>query len=46
MFMIFCGNLIINEKINNYQNVYTLNIANYNRCIYIKYYKILFFNYL
>ncbi|MGB3902499.1 MAG: T9SS type A sorting domain-containing protein, partial [Bacteroidales bacterium] len=29
------GNLIINEKINNYQNVYTLNIANYNRGTYI-----------
>jgi hypothetical protein len=29
------GNLIINEKINDYQNVYTLNIANYNRGTYI-----------
>ena len=29
------GNLIINEKINDHQNVYTLNIANYNRGTYI-----------
>jgi len=29
------GNLIINEKINNYQTVYTINIANYNRGTYI-----------
>ena len=29
------GNLIINEKINDYQTVYTLNIANYNKGTYI-----------
>ncbi|MDI6832600.1 MAG: T9SS type A sorting domain-containing protein, partial [Bacteroidales bacterium] len=29
------GNLIVNESINDYQNVYTLNIVNYNRGTYI-----------
>ncbi|HPB19550.1 MAG TPA: T9SS type A sorting domain-containing protein, partial [Bacteroidales bacterium] len=29
------GNLILNESVNNFQNVYILNISNYNRGTYI-----------
>ncbi|OQC42704.1 MAG: hypothetical protein BWX61_01360 [Bacteroidetes bacterium ADurb.Bin035] len=29
------GNLILNESVNNFQNVYTLNVSNYNKGTYI-----------